>query len=38
LANDKYCNSRSGLAPYSLMIMPDTQKKSPQVACEDFTL
>jgi hypothetical protein len=28
LANDKYCNSRSGLAPYSLMIMPDTQKKS----------
>jgi hypothetical protein len=28
LANDKYCNSRSGLAPYSLMIMPDTQKKT----------
>ena len=27
LANDKYCNSRSGLAPYSVMTMPDTQKK-----------
>ena len=27
LANDKYCNSRSGLTPYSVMTMPDTQKK-----------
>ena len=27
LANDKYCNSRSGLAPYSVMNMPDTHKK-----------
>lgn len=27
LANDKYCNSRSGLTPYSVMNMPDTHKK-----------
>ncbi len=26
LTNDKYCNSRSGLTPYSIMTMPDTQK------------
>ena len=26
LANDKYCNSRSGLTPYSVMNMPDTLK------------
>ena len=24
MANDKYYNSRSGLAPYSVMDMPDT--------------
>jgi len=28
LANDKHCDSRSGLAPYSVMSMPDTQKKT----------
>jgi len=27
LANTKYCNSCSGLEPYSLYIMPDTHKK-----------
>jgi len=30
LANDKYCNSRSGLTPYSLMTMPDTQKSQKE--------
>lgn len=28
LANDKCCNSGSGLSPYSVMTMPDTQKRA----------
>ena len=35
LANDKYCNSRSGFPPCSIMIMPDT-KKNRQVRTRRF--
>jgi hypothetical protein len=31
LANSKHYNSCSGLAPYSVMNMPDTQNKAPQI-------
>jgi hypothetical protein len=36
LANSKHYNSCSGLAPYSVMNMPDTQIKIPDVKVGDL--